>query len=86
MRDIYDIYYFAKNNWEISADLINNLFNKTVQEYLSDCLKFIEKIPNNRILQGLGELVNNEKEKSWIKNHLKNETIFMLRNYISILN
>jgi len=30
----------------------------------------VEKIENNQILKGLGELVNSEKEKAWIKNHL----------------
>jgi len=85
MRDVFDIQYFAKNHWDINAELIMNLTGKNVKEYLSDCLSFIEKIKNSQILQGLGELVEGEKEKNWIRNNLKNETIFMLKNYISVL-
>ncbi len=85
MRDIYDVHYFAKNSWDISAEIIRERTGKSTKEYLTECAVFIEKIKDNQIMQGLGELVDGEKEKAWIKKHLKNDTIFMLRNYISVL-
>lgn len=85
MRDVYDIYYFAKNNWDINAEVVIERSGKTVKDYLLVCIAFIEKIKDNQLLQGLGELVNGEKEKSWIKNHLKADTIFMLKNYLSVI-
>jgi len=85
MRDIYDIHYFAKNNWDINAEIIKERTGKTVKEYLADCLAFIEKVKDNQILQGLGELVTGEKEKNWVRNHLKADSTFMLKNYLSIL-
>jgi predicted nucleotidyltransferase component of viral defense system len=85
MRDVYDIYYFAKNNWDINAELIKKRTGQTIREYLIDCLAFIEKLNNSHILQGLGELIDNEKQKDWIRNNLKTEAIFMLKNYISVL-
>jgi len=84
MRDIYDIHYFAKNNWDINAEVIEKN-GKSVKECLNDCLVFIEKVKDNQIMQGLGEVIRDEKEKIWIKNHLKDETIFMLKNYLSVL-
>jgi len=85
MRDIYDIQYFAKNNWDINSEIIKDRTGKTVKEQLSDCIKVIEKVKDNQILQGLGELVSGEKEKEWIRNNLKADAIFMLKNYISSL-
>lgn len=85
MRDVYDIYYFAKNNWDISAEVITERSGKTIKDYLMVCIAFIEKIKDNQILAGLGELVDSEKEKSWIKNHLRAETVFMLKNYLSVI-
>lgn len=85
MRDIYDIHFFAKNNWDINAEAIKERTGKTVKEYLADCIAFIEKVKDNQILQGLGELVSGEKEKAWIKNNLKADSIFMLKNYMSVL-
>lgn len=84
MRDIYDIYFFAKNIWEINEKIIDAYAGKTLKEYLADCIAVIEKIKDNQILQGLGELVA-EKEKIWIKQHLKYEVIFMLKNYMSVI-
>lgn len=85
MRDVYDIHYFAKNNWDINAEMIKKIIAKTTKEYLSDCVIFVEKIKDNQIMQGLGELIDSDKEKTWIKNHLKSDTIFMLKNYMSVI-
>jgi len=85
MRDIFDIYYFSKNHWDINAEVVKNLTGKNLKDYLNTCISFIENINNSHTLQGLGELISSEKEKDWIKKHLKSETIFMLKNYISIL-
>ena len=85
MRDVYDIYYFAKNNWDINPEVIFERSGKNTKEYLADCIAFVEKIKDNQILQGLGELVDSNKEKAWIKNHLRAETVFMLKNYLSVI-
>lgn len=85
MRDIFDIHYFAKNNWDINTEVIKERTGKITKKYLADCIAFIEKVKNNQMLQGLGELVGSEKEKEWIRTHLKNDSIFMLKNYMSVL-
>lgn len=85
MRDIYDIHYFAKNNWDINAAVIKEMTGKTVKEYLADCIAFIEKVKDNQMLRGLGELVESEKDKAWVRKHLKADSIFMLKNYMSVL-
>jgi len=85
MRDVYDIYYFAKNNWDINVEVIKERTGKTTKEYLADCVDFVEKFKDNQMLQGLGELIDGEKEKMWVRNHLKSDTIFMLKNYISVI-
>lgn len=85
MRDIYDIHYFAKNAWDINAEVIKERTGKTTKEYLVDCIAYIEKVKDGEILRGLGELVNGEKEKAWIRNHLKADSIFALKNYLSVI-
>lgn len=84
MRDIYDIHYFAKNNWGIDAQVLQAKTEKTTKEHLADCIALIEKTKDNQILQGLGELLS-EKEKIWVKNNLKSDAVFMLKNYMSVL-
>ncbi len=84
MRDIYDIWYFAKNNWDISEEVILTRIKKTIPEHLGDCISVIEKIKDNEILQGLGELLN-DKEKIWVKKNLRKDVIFHLKNYQTVL-
>jgi len=79
-RDIYDAWYFAKNGWGINNEVIKKRVNKTAEEQLSECILLIESLPNEQILGGLGELLD-QKEKNWAKNNLKTEAIFALKNY-----
>ncbi|OGM95110.1 hypothetical protein A2524_03420 [Candidatus Wolfebacteria bacterium RIFOXYD12_FULL_48_21] len=84
MRDVYDIHFFAKQHWDIDAMVIQSRTEKTVKEYLGECVVFIEQIKDSQVLRGLGELLS-EKEKRWVKKSLKTDTIFMVKNYISSL-
>ena len=84
MRDIYDTYFFAGKNWDIDAELIKIVTGKNLKDYLKECVAAIAKVSDKNILHGLGELVD-EKEKDWVRNNLKKETVFALKNYISVL-
>ncbi len=85
MRDIYDIWFFAKNNWDINAEVVKARTGKTIKEHMADCIPVIEAIKDNEILRGLAELLPGEKEKIWVKANLRKETIFLLKNYMSAL-
>ncbi len=83
-RDLFDLYYFFSKNWGINKDMIKSRTGYNLKEYFKKCLQFVEKINNKQILQGLGELVN-EEQKKWIKNNLKKEVIFFLKFYLKNL-
>lgn len=85
MRDIYDIHYFAENHWDINIEIIKEKTGKDIKDYLPECITLIEGVKDSQVMRGLGELISSDKEKAWIKAHLKNDTIFMLKNYLSIL-
>ena len=70
---------FYEKFYQINLELTK----KGIKEYLIDCISFIEKTSSIQGLQGLGELVD-EKEKNWVKSQMKADTIFMLKNYISV--
>jgi len=81
-RDVYDIYFFGKENWDIERVVLELRSKKSTTDYLSDCIKIIETMKDNQILHGLGELLG-DKDKNWVKNNLKKEAIFVLKNYMS---
>ncbi|MEA2088254.1 MAG: nucleotidyl transferase AbiEii/AbiGii toxin family protein [Patescibacteria group bacterium] len=80
MRDVYDICFFARNNWDIDEQIIFFWTDKKLKSYLGECVKKLEKISDRMILQGLGEVLK-DKDKIWAKENLKKETIFLLKNY-----
>lgn len=57
---------------------------KLVFEKVGSMLKKYGEIKDNQILQGPGKLLS-EKEKAWVKNHLRKEAVFLLKNYMSVL-
>ncbi|MCK5510293.1 nucleotidyl transferase AbiEii/AbiGii toxin family protein [Candidatus Parcubacteria bacterium] len=85
MRDVYDIYFFAQNNWDIDERIISFWICKKLKSHLGECVKKIEKISDRMILRGLGEVLEN-KDKIWAKENLKKETTFLLKNYQKSLN
>lgn len=85
MRDVYDVWFFAKNNWDINTEVLKTRTGKTVKEHIADCIPVIEAIKDNEILRGLAEFLPDEKAKAWVKMHLRDEAVFLLKNYQSVL-
>ncbi|OGM97815.1 MAG: hypothetical protein A2817_02105 [Candidatus Yanofskybacteria bacterium RIFCSPHIGHO2_01_FULL_39_8b] len=48
------------------------------KEFLQKCIDALEKMSNENILSGLGELLT-PKQKDWARAKLKAETIFLLK-------
>jgi len=85
MRDIYDVWFFAKNSWDINSEVLKVRTGKVAKEHMADCITVIESVKDNEILRGLAELLPDEKAKTWVKTALRMETIFLLKNYQSVL-
>ena len=85
MRDIYDVWFFGTNHWDINAEVIKARTGKTIKEYMADCIPVVEAVKDNEILRGLAELLPGEKEKAWVKTHLRKEAVFLLKNYMAVI-
>lgn len=77
-RDIYDVWYFAKNNWQINKDLIEKRAGLSLKKFLQKCISLLEDLNDHNILNGMGELLG-AKQKAWAKTKLLAETIFQLK-------
>jgi predicted nucleotidyltransferase component of viral defense system len=77
-RDIFDVQYFAKNNWPINRKIVEERSGMSVKETLTKCIKMLERMDNKHILDGLGELLTDpQKDSARVK--LKADTIFQLK-------
>ncbi|EKE22078.1 MAG: hypothetical protein ACD_7C00062G0004 [uncultured bacterium] len=77
-RDVYDVYFFAKNNWSINKDLVEARAKMPFDKLISKCIELLDKMDNRHILDGLGEM-HTESQKDWARSKLKDETIFLLK-------
>ncbi len=77
-RDIYDVWFFGKNMWPINRKIVEKKSKMAYGEFLDKILKKLEKFNNKRILDGLGELLN-EKQKDWVRKNLLKDVIFNIK-------
>lgn len=84
MRDVFDTWYFLKNDWPVNEVVLKERTGFSVKQVVRQALKKLEKIKQNQILQGLGELLDN-KQKAWAKENLIPDTIFHLKLYLENL-
>ncbi|MFA4831459.1 MAG: nucleotidyl transferase AbiEii/AbiGii toxin family protein [Patescibacteria group bacterium] len=77
-RDIYDVWYFLKNNWPINKEIVKRRSGVSFKEALQKCVDQIEKMADRNLLVGLGESLS-EPQKDWARAKLKSETIFLFK-------
>jgi hypothetical protein len=78
-RDLFDAHFMFKRGFDIDEEIIKLRTGKSVNEYIAQLIDYIiDQVKDTHILQGLGELLD-EKQKSWVKNHLVEDLLFELK-------
>lgn len=77
-RDVYDVWFFLKNNWPINKEIVEQRSGASFRELLQKSAEQLEKMDNRNILVGLGEFLT-ESQKDWARAKLRTETIFLLK-------
>src|SRR3989339_783069 len=76
-RDIYDVWFFLKNNWPVNKEIIKQRSDVSFKEILQITAEQLEKLDNRNILVGLGESLT-EAQKDWARAKLRTEPFFLL--------
>jgi len=77
-RDIFDVWYFLQNEWPVNKKIVEERTGITFKEFLQKCVDSLEKMTDQNILSGMGELLD-AKQKDWVRSKLRTETIFLLK-------
>ena len=77
-RDIYDVWFFLKNNWPINKEIVEQRSEVSFKELLQKSVEQLEKMDNKHILDGLGDFLT-EPQKDWARAKLRTEAIFLLK-------
>ena len=79
-RDIFDCWFFMKNQFPVNKTIIETRMNMPYADYLQRCITKLESMNDKGLLQGLGELMDNEMKKN-VRTKLLTETIGLLKFY-----
>jgi hypothetical protein len=79
-RDIFDCWFFMENQTPVNKSIVETRMNMPFSEYLQKCILVLERMNDKGLLQGLGELMDNEM-KQFVRTKLRTETIGLLKNY-----
>lgn len=82
-RDIFDVYFFLQNHIEINQEIIMLRTGKSVSEYAAWCAKHVHETSPKILMQGLGEVLNDAKSKTFVRNKLIDETSAALELFSS---
>ena len=79
-RDIFDSWFLMKKQTPVNKNIIESRMNLAYKEYIQKCIQHLERVNEKKLLQGLGELMDEEMKK-FVKAGLKKETMDLLSFY-----
>ena len=79
-RDIFDCWFFMKNQMPVNINLVEDRIGMSFPDYLQKCIDLLDNTPDKGLLNGIGDLID-EKMKHFVRTKLRTETIFLLRFY-----
>lgn len=72
-RDIFDVWFFLQNHTEINEEIVMLRTGKSVSEYAARCAERVHEASPKLLMQGLGEVLNDNKSKAFVKDKLIGE-------------
>lgn len=79
-RDVFDTHFFMKRRIPVNKLLVESRMQLSWDDYIQQCIQSLEKISDKGMLNGLGELMD-EETKKFVRTKLRTETIDLLRMY-----
>lgn len=79
-RDIFDCWFFMEKRTPINKNIVESRMKMPLDEYLQQCIDHLEAMSDKGLLQGLGELME-EDIKQFVKNKMRSETVSLLKFY-----
>mgnify|MGYP000290460191 FL=1 len=79
-RDIFDSWFFMQKQTPINKEIVEKRMEMSLADYMQKCIDHLESVSDRGILNGLGELMD-EDMKKFVRTKLRTETISLLRFY-----
>ncbi len=79
-RDIFDSWFFMERKTPLNAAIVEARMGMPLSDYLEKCIDTLERMPDRGMLNGLGELMDDQMKK-FVRTRLRTETITLLKFY-----
>jgi len=79
-RDIFDSWFFMQKQTPLNKEIVEARMEMPLADYIQKCIVHLENKSDRGILNGLGELMD-EDMKKFVRTKLRTETISLLRFY-----
>jgi hypothetical protein len=79
-RDIFDCWFFMQKQTPVNKSIVEFRMGMLYSDYLQKSIDTLESIRDKGLLQGLGELMDNDL-KNFVRTKLRTETIGLLKFY-----
>lgn len=79
-RDIFDSWFFMNSKTPLNKSIVEQRTGMSLAEYLHKCITKLETMSDKKLLDGLGELMNNET-KNFVRHKLRSESISLMKFY-----
>jgi len=79
-RDIFDTWFFLKNRTAINPAIVEFRMNVSLSKHIENCISKISIVNKKRLLDGVGELMEDEMKK-FVRTKLLDETVELLNFY-----
>jgi len=79
-RDIFDCWFFMQHKTPLNGSLVETRMDMPLADYLQKCIDTLESMSDKGMLNGLGELMD-EETKKFVRTKLRTEAITLLKFY-----
>ena len=73
-RDVFDVWFFLQKHIDINGHIIKSRTGKGVGEYSAWCAERVREASPKLLMQGLGEVIDDARTKSFVRKKLIEET------------
>lgn len=79
-RDIFDSWFLMEKRTPLVRRIVEDRMGMNLESYIDKCIEKLSNLSSQGLLNGLGELMDDEWKK-FVRNHLLKETIQILQFY-----
>ncbi len=79
-RDLFDCWFFMSRRTPLNKEIVESRMKIPMSDYLQLCLDRLEGLSDRGLLQGMGELMD-EEMKTFVRTKLRTETIGLMKLY-----